>query len=208
MGLNHQPALKDYWKKPNSQSPLGSMFFSVRMPYYRFLEMLRCLNFDIDWILTQLLMTCQTYWHPSQKVLLKPCHDRKNPNHVFISRKPNPHGIKFWTLFIKVICLTFQCIEEIRRNKELNKLSIWWSNVFRHKKSITSLWMLTLEGFLLILAVWGKSFKRSFLALSFKSSRNVNFLSTLYGSEEVCEAEEEIQTIDSSDQHELCWQTW
>jgi len=106
MGLNHQPKVKHYWKHPDTSSPLGSSFFSVRMPHYKFAEFVQCLDFNLDWILNQLQTNAQSIWNPYQKVVVDesmvPCQHQKNPHHVFIVRKPHPHGVKIWTHFFTI----------------------------------------------------------------------------------------------------------
>ena len=101
---NQVKNLKDYWVKnpvTKSNHPLVRMLFSRD----RFVSLYGCFRFEDedlekmegpvqDWI--------QEVWEPATAAVvdetLVASKSRKNPHHVFIMRKPHPHGIKVWSL--------------------------------------------------------------------------------------------------------------
>jgi hypothetical protein len=96
------PNVKDYFETPSVNKIHGSYFFNSRMKYHTFTEMFNSIDGDVDFLLDESNRSFQNSWDPSYYLSLDEtmlfCKIRDNPHHVFIKRKPCPHGIKFYTM--------------------------------------------------------------------------------------------------------------
>lgn len=95
-------SLMDYWKESNEHS-----YSFVRRLFSRDRAKLlsRCFRFTDDqvWKIEIKMNTLmETLWVPATAAVVDESlvahKGRKNPHHVFIMRKPHPHGLKVWSL--------------------------------------------------------------------------------------------------------------
>jgi len=102
MSSTQMNSFQDYFKAPHPNTPNGSHFVRARMCEYTFCEMFRCFSVDIDKVIDMVNQNNVKIWSPSTYMTMDesmaPTKSRKNPHHVFIKRKPHPHGVKFVTL--------------------------------------------------------------------------------------------------------------
>ena len=102
MGVAPQNTLKAYWQRPSADQVTGSAFFYPRMTFDRFIEIYRCLDFQLNALTKLIRSKIQEMWVPSYNLCLDetmvPHQGKHNPHHVYIERKPNPHGMKYYTL--------------------------------------------------------------------------------------------------------------
>eukprot|EP00734_Pompholyxophrys_sp_LG126_P000368 Pompholyxophrys_sp_v1_NODE_139_length_1613_cov_10.258023.p1 type:complete len:159 gc:universal NODE_139_length_1613_cov_10.258023:961-485(-) len=102
MCLSPQPGVRDYFRTGSSQTPVGNSFIPSLMTYTLWVEMYRCLEIDSEKYLMDLENCCRTSWRLGTNLSLDesmiPHQGRKNPHHLFVPRKPHPHGLKLYTL--------------------------------------------------------------------------------------------------------------
>ena len=96
--------LKHYWNKKRSDEPQHSLV-QLSMSYARFALIYQCFRFSEDEMIAlefEINDQMKKIWVPSNVAIvdesLCPHKGRSNPHHVFIMRKPHPHGIKNWSL--------------------------------------------------------------------------------------------------------------
>lgn len=95
-------SLDDYWVTPTSDQCGHGQWFGARMSKRKYSEMFRCLDLDINqWL--ELLNQEFIGKKPITKLVsvdetMVPFRGRGNPHHIFIPRKPHPHGLKFETI--------------------------------------------------------------------------------------------------------------
>jgi len=62
----------------------------------------RCLDYDLDWLLSEINTTIQENWMPTTKISqdesMAPHEGKNNPHHVHIKGKPHDNGIKLYSL--------------------------------------------------------------------------------------------------------------
>ena len=101
MSVTSFPTMKDYWETPSTNKLGHSYFFQNRLPMYKYCEMYRCIDIDVDAWLDKIKNKVQLIWDVSTSVSIDesmiPHKGRNCPHHVFIPRKPHPHGIKLYT---------------------------------------------------------------------------------------------------------------
>jgi hypothetical protein len=72
------------------------------MSLTRFKEVLSSLDFSLPEFVELIRSRVQELWKPSTHLSLDesmaPFQGRMNPHHLFVPRKPHPHGLKFYTL--------------------------------------------------------------------------------------------------------------
>ena len=102
LGIAPQPTLRHYWKAPSADTSTGSLFFSPRMSQRRWMQILQCLDYAQKTLVKLIRHRIQNLWNPSSDMCLDesmvPHQGMNNPHHMFIQRKPHPHGLKYYTI--------------------------------------------------------------------------------------------------------------
>lgn len=87
-----------YWRNGNADQCGHASWFGVRMSQYLFNEMFRCINPNIDCWVKTVNEQCHKNKVPTREISfdesMDPTKNHNNPHHVFIKRKPHPHGTK------------------------------------------------------------------------------------------------------------------
>ena len=94
------PSLKHYWRR---NGDVDHKLPRQMMPRDRFLECLSCFKFTEDYVSgveKDFRAHMAHIWKSANMGVvdesINPFRGRKNPHHVFIPRKPHPHGLKNW----------------------------------------------------------------------------------------------------------------
>jgi hypothetical protein len=71
MSVAPQPNLKDYWRTDHvGDNVLGNKFIANRMSRDRFLVILRCLHYNLDWIMAELMRNGHAVWRPFRRIAI------------------------------------------------------------------------------------------------------------------------------------------
>jgi len=70
MIISPQVHLTDYFCNPTMNKTFGNLFISQRMKYYKWIEIYRCLDFDVDELLELVLGNIRCLWKPSDYIAI------------------------------------------------------------------------------------------------------------------------------------------
>eukprot|EP00734_Pompholyxophrys_sp_LG126_P000275 Pompholyxophrys_sp_v1_NODE_83_length_2221_cov_2.980157.p1 type:complete len:356 gc:universal NODE_83_length_2221_cov_2.980157:111-1178(+) len=121
MSLSPQPEIGHYFCQPSSNAFYGNMLISSLMSYYTWIELYQCISIQEDEMIALLNQKFQEMWIPGQITCLDESmcahQGRKCPHHIFVPRKPHPHGMQFYSLADN-LCYVFAIKLKKRTEKE------------------------------------------------------------------------------------------
>jgi hypothetical protein len=102
MSVAPSPSFPDYWKtEHHGDNVLGNKFVRNRISRDRFLLIHRCLHFDLEWLMAELMKNSQSCWKPYRRVVIDEtlvAFKGRCKWRVKMLRKPKQTGIKLWTV--------------------------------------------------------------------------------------------------------------
>jgi hypothetical protein len=99
MSLCPQPTYSHYWKR--SHKFYGNSWIQSIMSFARFFEILQCLDFNLDDLFKLANAHFKKVYNPERNISVDEMmiqFQGECPHHVYIKRKPHPHGMKVWAI--------------------------------------------------------------------------------------------------------------
>lgn len=95
--LNPKYSYDCYW---NIENFYKTTWISQRMSKLKFLEILHCCSWDVDGLFSFSNKVFASLWRPATTICIDEMmipYKGSSPHHVFVPRKPHPHGMKVWS---------------------------------------------------------------------------------------------------------------